>query len=112
MKFKMLTRALAVVAVALPVATTAAEAYELTIPGTVYRTGPYAPNGIPWANGVADYYAMLNERDGGMMALKSTTSNAKPPTTPSKALSATRTPRAQVRVLWPINRWGRVLPIR
>ena len=70
MKFKMLTRALAVVAVALPVATTAAEAYELTIPGTVYRTGPYAPNGIPWANGVADYYAMLNERDGGIDGVK------------------------------------------
>lgn len=36
------------------------------IPGTVYRSGPYAPGGIPWANGYADYFAMLNERDGGI----------------------------------------------
>lgn len=36
------------------------------IPGTVYRTGPYAPGGIPWADGYGDYFAMLNERDGGI----------------------------------------------
>jgi branched-chain amino acid transport system substrate-binding protein len=36
------------------------------VPGTVYRTGPYAPGGIPWADGYADYFTMLNERDGGI----------------------------------------------
>ncbi|MDX1402161.1 MAG: ABC transporter permease, partial [Kiloniellales bacterium] len=41
-----------------------AEAAELTIPSMVYRTGPYAPNGIPFANGYADWWTLLNERDG------------------------------------------------
>ncbi|MEM7170492.1 MAG: ABC transporter substrate-binding protein [Pseudomonadota bacterium] len=44
----------------------AASAAELTIPSMVYRTGPYAPNGIPFANGYADYWTLLNERDGGI----------------------------------------------
>ena len=36
------------------------------VPGLMYRSGPYAPNGIPFADGFADYFAMLNERDGGI----------------------------------------------
>ncbi len=47
-----------------------AGAYELTIPSFDYRTGPYAPNGIPFANGYADYFALLNERDGGIEDVK------------------------------------------
>ncbi len=43
-----------------------AGAYELVIPALDFRTGPYAPNGIPFANGYADYFTMLNERDGGL----------------------------------------------
>ncbi len=43
---------------------------EQFIPGLVYRTGAYAPNGIPWANGVADYYSLVNERDGGINGVK------------------------------------------
>ncbi len=43
---------------------------EQFIPGLVYRTGAYAPNGTPWANGVADYYSLLNERDGGINGVK------------------------------------------
>ena len=35
-------------------------------PMLVYRTGPYAPNGIPSANGMRDYYMLTNERDGGL----------------------------------------------
>ena len=70
MRLKLLTKALAVAAVAMPLTTAVADAAELTIPGTIYRTGPYAPNGIPWANGIADYYAMLNERDGGIEGTK------------------------------------------
>jgi branched-chain amino acid transport system substrate-binding protein len=45
---------------------------EQFIPGLVYRTGAYAPNGIPFADGVADYIAMLNARDGGINGVKIT----------------------------------------
>ena len=51
-------------------AATAAQAYELVIPTLDYRTGPYAPNGIPYANGFADYMTLLNERDGGINGVK------------------------------------------
>jgi branched-chain amino acid transport system substrate-binding protein len=43
---------------------------EQFVPSLVYRTGPYAPNGIPFANGVADYWTLLNERDGGINGVK------------------------------------------
>src|SRR5262249_9499848 len=43
---------------------------EQFIPSLVYRTGPYAPNGVPFANGVADYYNLVNERDGGINGVK------------------------------------------
>jgi branched-chain amino acid transport system substrate-binding protein len=46
---------------------------EQFIPSLVYRTGPYAPNGIPFANGVADYLKLVNERDGGINGIKITT---------------------------------------
>jgi branched-chain amino acid transport system substrate-binding protein len=39
-------------------------------PALVYRTGPYAPNGVPFANGYADYLQLLNERDGGINGVK------------------------------------------
>src|SRR4030088_2173807 len=39
---------------------------EQFIPRLVYRTGPYAPNGIPFADGYADYLDMINGRDGGV----------------------------------------------
>ncbi|MGF1445822.1 MAG: ABC transporter substrate-binding protein [Pikeienuella sp.] len=41
-------------------------AADLVIPSLDYRTGPYAPNGIPFADGYADYFTLLNERDGGI----------------------------------------------
>ncbi|WP_423201107.1 ABC transporter substrate-binding protein [Corticibacter populi] len=40
------------------------------IPLLSYRTGPYAPNGIPWANGKQDYIKLINERDGGVNGVK------------------------------------------
>jgi branched-chain amino acid transport system substrate-binding protein len=49
-----------------------AVADEQFIPELVYRTGPYAPNGIPFADGVADYLTLLNERDGGINGVKIT----------------------------------------
>ncbi|MEL7349434.1 MAG: ABC transporter substrate-binding protein, partial [Pseudomonadota bacterium] len=39
---------------------------DLVFPSLDYRTGPYAPNGIPLADGYADYFTLLNERDGGI----------------------------------------------
>ena len=52
------------------VATAAQAQNEQFIPGLVYRTGAYAPNGIPFADGVRDYITMLNERDGGINGVK------------------------------------------
>ena len=43
---------------------------EQFIPNLVYRTGAYSPNGVPFANGLADYYTLLNERDGGVNGVK------------------------------------------
>ncbi|QFS81351.1 hypothetical protein FIU97_00705 [Roseivivax sp. THAF40] len=45
---------------------TAAVAQELYAPNLAYRTGPFAATGIPLMNGQADYFAMLNARDGGV----------------------------------------------
>jgi branched-chain amino acid transport system substrate-binding protein len=43
---------------------------EQFIPMLVYRTGPYAPSGIPTANGFRDYYTLINKRDGGINGVK------------------------------------------
>jgi len=43
---------------------------EQFIPLLVYRTGTFAPNGIPSANGFVDYFTLLNERDGGVNGVK------------------------------------------
>jgi len=49
-----------------------AAAAEQFIPMLVYRTGPYAPSGIPVANGFRDYYTLVNKRDGGINGIKVT----------------------------------------
>jgi branched-chain amino acid transport system substrate-binding protein len=41
-----------------------AESTEQFIPVLSYRTGPYAPNGVPWANGFVDYLKLANARGG------------------------------------------------
>jgi branched-chain amino acid transport system substrate-binding protein len=41
-----------------------AQAKEQFIPVLSYRTGPYAPNGVPWANGFVDYLKLTNARGG------------------------------------------------
>lgn len=43
---------------------------DLVFPSLSYRTGPYAPNGIPFADGYADYMTLINERDGGIGGVK------------------------------------------
>ncbi len=47
-----------------------AQPKEMFIPLLVYRTGAYAPSGIPIANGFVDYFTLLNERDGGVNGVK------------------------------------------
>src|SRR5438309_9284091 len=47
-----------------------AQGNSIFIPLLVYRTGPYAPSGIPIANGFVDYFQMVNERDGGINGVK------------------------------------------
>jgi len=49
-----------------------AQAKEQFIPLLVYRTGAYAPNGTPWANGKQDYIKLINARDGGINGVKIT----------------------------------------
>jgi len=39
---------------------------ETFVPLFTYRTGPFANSGIPIANGMHDYFNMLNARDGGI----------------------------------------------
>ena len=50
----------------------AAQAKEQFFPVLPYRTGAYAPNGVPWANGYVDYLKLINARDGGINGVKIT----------------------------------------
>lgn len=43
---------------------------DLNFPMLSYRTGPYGPNGTEFADGYADYFTLLNERDGGIGGVK------------------------------------------
>jgi len=43
---------------------------SMYMPSMSYRTGPYAGGGTPFADGYADYFNMLNERDGGIGGVK------------------------------------------
>ena len=46
-----------------------AQAKEQFIPVLSYRTGAYAPNGVPFANGYVDYFKYVNAK-GGMNGVK------------------------------------------
>ncbi len=73
MKMKHLALAFASLAAAASLVGTTpafAQAKEQFFPLLVYRTGPYAPNGTPWANGKQDYIKMINARDGGVNGVK------------------------------------------
>jgi len=70
MKLKSLAlAAAAVVALAGTAGTAFAQANEQFFPLLVYRTGPYAPNGTPWANGAQDYLKLVNA-NGGINGVK------------------------------------------
>lgn len=49
-----------------------AQVAEQFIPLLVYRTGQFAPLGIPWADGKQDYLKLINARDGGVNGVKLT----------------------------------------
>ena len=71
MNVRTLIVAVLAVALALPLAGAAlAQGNSMFIPLLVYRTGAYAPSGIPIANGFVDYFSMINERDGGINGVK------------------------------------------
>ena len=76
MKFDSLALIAGLVAVAgtfvAPSVDAQAPAKEQFFPLLVYRTGPYAPNGTPWANGKQDYLKMINARDGGVNGVRLT----------------------------------------
>ena len=75
MKLRKLVLATSLVAVGASVLMTGnafAQAKEQFFPLLSYRTGPYAPNGVPWANGKQDYLKMINARDGGVNGVKLT----------------------------------------
>jgi len=65
MKLKSLAVAIAAASVLAGAAAPAfAQATEQFFPLLVYRTGPYAPNGTPWANGKQDYIKLVNAQGG------------------------------------------------
>ena len=71
MRLKHFVLATAFAAGAAAAAPTAAGAEDsIYIPLFTYRTGAFAGSGIPIANGMADYFRLLNERDGGIGGVK------------------------------------------
>lgn len=41
-----------------------AQSKEQFFPLLTFRTGPYAPSGVPWANGFVDYFKLVNAKGG------------------------------------------------
>ena len=69
MKLASLTATLTLAAGALLAADAAqAQAKEQFFPALVYRTGPFSPNGVPFANGYVDYlkYAQIKNALNGV----------------------------------------------
>jgi branched-chain amino acid transport system substrate-binding protein len=74
MQFATLARTVAIAAtgistLAVP-ALAQAQSAEQFVPLLVYRTGQFAPLGIPWADGKQDYLKLVNARDGGVNGVK------------------------------------------
>jgi branched-chain amino acid transport system substrate-binding protein len=68
MKIRTLALAVSMAALGVTSAVTSsaafAQAKEQFFPVLVYRTGAYAPNGTPWANGYVDYLKLVNAKGG------------------------------------------------
>jgi branched-chain amino acid transport system substrate-binding protein len=72
MKAKIALLAVSAAIAAAGSASVLAQAKEQFFPVLSYRTGAYAPNGIPFANGYVDYLKLVNARDGGINGVKIT----------------------------------------
>ena len=74
LNIKSVARILAVAGVASAMGAIAmpAQAADQFVPLLVYRTGSFAPLGIPWADGKLDYLKLVNARDGGVNGVKIT----------------------------------------
>ncbi|AEC21119.1 putative branched-chain amino acid transport system substrate-binding protein [Pusillimonas sp. T7-7] len=68
--FKLAAAMVAVAGTLLTASLPAAAAEEQFVPLLAYRTGSFAPLGIPWADGKMDYLKLVNERDGGINGVK------------------------------------------
>ncbi len=68
MKIRSLALAVSLAAIGIASTVTApaafAQAKEQFFPVLVFRTGAYAPNGTPWANGYVDYLKLVNAKGG------------------------------------------------
>jgi branched-chain amino acid transport system substrate-binding protein len=68
MKFRSIAMTAALTAACASAALTStaafAQAKEQFFPALVFRTGAYAPNGVPFANGYVDYLKLVNARGG------------------------------------------------
>ena len=82
---------------------------DLKFPMLVYRTGAYAPNGIPNADGFVDYYKMINARDGGIGGEKYFTLSVRQDTKHKLVLSVMK--KTKRRYGFPANVHGYYLPI-
>src|SRR6187402_527236 len=71
MKLKSIALAIATVSALAGTGSAIAQAKVQFIPILSYRTGAYAPNGAPWANGFVDYVKLVNAR-GGLNGVKLT----------------------------------------
>ena len=59
-----------------------AQTKEQFFPVLVYRTGAYAPNGVPFANGYVDYLKLVNAR-GGINGSRTRAGTRQPPVLPT-----------------------------
>ena len=69
MKIKSIALTAAAVASVVASSAAMAQAKEQFFPVLVYRTGAYAPNGVPFANGYVDYLKYVNAK-GGLNGVK------------------------------------------
>ncbi len=69
MKFKSLIVTAAMITTGLAGVASSAMAATQFFPVLPYRTGPYAPNGVPFANGYVDYLKLINAK-GGINGIK------------------------------------------
>jgi branched-chain amino acid transport system substrate-binding protein len=61
---RMFARSLLAAGIATTVLSAAAQVREQFFPVLTYRTGPYAPNGTPMADGYVDYFKWVNSQGG------------------------------------------------